>query len=250
MFEITLSTNRARSNDISFLINKLRPVVKSMKGVMVCEEFDKRVKLALAVKEDKKDLLLGAVFEAVSECIVRSYKEEYLSKHLKIKLSSPVIKATFIKALTMFDKSGDKKIIKEQLKPSAEILIDSLYNFRLWELEKRWQEMCDLVSENSGYLVMSGTLMELMRFLVLTSETETGELHVHSGHGNVFALLNDGTEMFKMEYKEKDDSSKIGVISELICLAPEKIVVHKDVLDSELSSYISSLFEGKVSVIK
>lgn len=250
MFELTLSTSSTKSSDITFLIKRLRPTIKSHHGIMVCEEFDKRVKLALAVNEDKKEVVLGAVFDAVAEVIIRSYKEQYLKEHLKLGLTSSVTRATFIKALTMFDKSGDKALIKSKLEPCHEILIDSLYNFRLWELEKRWQEICNLVSENSNYLIMSGSFMELMRFLILTSETEIGEVHVHYSPGSVWVAGPDGKEIFRLSYKEKDDNSKIGVLTELISLAPEKIIVHSDVIDNELSSYISSLFDGKVSVLK
>ncbi len=250
MFELTISTNSAKSSDITFLIKRLRPTIKSHHGIMVCEEFDKRVKLALAVSEDKKDVVLGAVFDAVAEVIIRSYKEQYLEKHLKLALSSSVTRATFIKALTMFDKAGDKALIKSKLEPCREILIDSLYNFRLWELEKRWQEICNLVSENSSYLIMSGSFMELMKFLILTSETEMGEVHVHYSPGSIWAVGESGNEIFKLSYKEKDDNSKIRVLTELISLAPEKIILHSDIVDSELTAYISSLFDGKVSVLK
>ena len=63
-------------------------------------------------------------------------------------------------------------------------------------------------------------------------------------------ISSNKTTTFIVLYKEKDDDSKIGVISEILALSPEKIIVHNDVVDGELSSYIVSLFDDKVCVLK
>jgi len=249
MFEMTISTAKVKSKDISFIINKLRPAFKSMKGIMVCEEFDNRENLALAVNDDKKDLAISLIFDAVSEAIIRSYKEEFLLQNLKIKLPSKVTTYAFIKALVMFDKSNDKRLIKSKLVPCEEICIDSFYRFRLWDLEKRWQEVATLVTENSGYLLASGSFTQLMKFLILTNEAEFGELHLLSEEGQIRAQGTDSKEVFVVDYKN-DDNSKINVISEIISLAPKKIVLHSKGVDLDLVNYITSLFEGKVSVLK
>lgn len=250
MFEITISTHKSRQKDISFIINRIRSQMKLFKGIMVCEEIDNRVNLALAVKKDKKEMVLAVVFDAVAEAIVRGYKEEFLFERLQSKMRDKVALTTFVKALTMFDKSSDKDIIKKQIDLSDNILIDSLYKFRLWELENRWGEIANLVADNSSYLLMSGTFMELMRFLIMSNESEFGLVHLHSRGGDIFAESKDGKEVFSFKYKEKDDNSKIKVISELITLAPEKIILHNDIQDEDLSKFLVSLFDGKISVIK
>ncbi len=249
MFELTISTCKSKSGDISYILEKLRGPIKNMKGVLVCEEFDGRVKLALAVCDEKKDYLLSLVFDAISEAIIRDYKEEYLSKHLRLKINSKVTESAFIRALTMFDKSADKEIIKKSLTVSDEILIDSLYHFRLWELEKRWKEIAELVSENSGYLLMSGTFMELMKFLIVTSESEEAEIHLHQCGQNVYGENSQGKQVFSFKF-ENGENGILSVLSELIWLAPEKIVIHNDLNLSDVTDYILTLFDGKVSVMK
>jgi len=250
MFEITITTSKAKSKDISFIINKLRPDFKAMKGIMVCEEFDKRVKLALAVSKEKKDLAISLIFDAVSEAIIRDYKEEYLLKNLKISLPNKITLNAFVKALTMFDKINDKDIIKKKLVLTDELHLDSFYNFRLWELEKRWQEIAQLVTENSGYLLASGSFMELMKFLIMTNDAEFGELHMFYENGSIIAQNKDGREIFNLKYMKDDVNSKINVISEIISLSPQKIILHNDKFDIELCEYIESLFDGKVCVLK
>ena len=249
MYELTVSTSKAKSSDINFLVNKLRQPLKTLRGIMVCEESDSRVNLAIAVDDNKKDYALGVIFDAVCEVIIRSYKYDFLKKNLQINIASPVTECAFIRALTMFDKQNDKQLIKKHLKPNGQILLDSLYHFRLWELEKRWKDTADIVSQNSSYLLAQGSFMELMRFLIMTNESETGEVHVKTQDNRIFACLKEGKELFTFDYKENDDNN-IKVLSELICLAPEKIVLYQDLDGSELSKYIFSLFDGKVSVVK
>lgn len=245
MFEMTLSEAKAKSKVITFIIGKLRGVVKNAKGIMVCEEYDQRICLAIAVRKDKKDFLLGVIFDAVCEAIIRFYKEDYLLSHIELKFADQVASAAFVKALTMFDKAGDKEIIRKHLLPCSELNIDSLYHFRLWELESRWADIARLVCDNSPYLSHQATFFELMRFLILTSETEVGEINLFFKGQQVIATGKDGSELFNKSYSS-DDKSKISVVSELICLSPEKIVLFCDKFDCELKDFIASLFAGKV----
>lgn len=248
MFEMTVSTSKARSKDISYIVGKLRSAVKSMKGIMVCEEFDGRTKLAIAVNEKKKDLMLSLIFDAVSEAIVRSYKEEFLIKNIKIVSRNKLVMSTLVKALTLFDKDSDKQLIKKQLAYCEELYIDSFYHFRLWELEERWGQICRLVEENSAYLYESNSLGELMKFLIATGETELDEIHLHAKRGSVGGFSSAGKEIFKLSYK-KDETSKIDVVSKLIDNLPEKIIVYDEV-DGELAQLLMSIFDGKVSLRK
>ena len=250
MFELTISTIKQRSKDINYIISKIRPVIKQLKGVLVSEEYDGRVRLALAVHENKKDIVLGYVFDYIADIVILSYKEEYLRSNIKLKTSSEVTKASFVKALVMFDKANEKEIVKKSLKPCNELVIDSLYMFRLWELEKKWKDLCRLVVDNSVYLQIDSTLIEMMRFIIMSNDIEFGELHLHKGEGTIYAHGKDGREVFNVLYKEKDDFSKINVINELLTLSPEKIIVHNDIVDYDLSSYIVSLFDEKVCILK
>ena len=249
MFELTISTVKQKSKDINYIISKIRPVIKQMKGVLVSEEYEGRVRIALAVYEDKKDIILGYVFDAIADVVILSYKEEYLKNNIRLKLSSELAKASFVRTLVMFDKANEKEVVKKFLKPCDEIIIDSLYLFRLWELEKKWKDLCDLVVDNAPYLQMDNTLTEMMRFIIMSNDVEFGELHLHKGENTIYAHGKDGREVFNVLYKEKDDCSKINVINELLMLSPEKIIVHNDVVDRDLSSYIVSLFDNKVCIL-
>lgn len=249
MFEITISSAKTKNKDISFIIHKLRPKLKGLKAIMVCEDFDGRVYLAIATNENNKDLLLSLLFDVVSDVIIRDYKEEVILANLKIKTNDKLTFTTFAKALTMFDRNSDKEFIKSKLSPAKVINIDSFYLFRLWELEKRWKDIALLVSENSNYLMMSGALSDLMKFLIMTNEVEFGDLHLYYENGKILAKSADGLEVFSVKY-QNDDNLKIRVVSELISLSPQKIVLHRELSDLELTKYLMDLYEGKISILK
>ena len=249
MFELTISTSKAKSSDINYIINKIRKPIKNMHGILVMEEYEGRSNLAIAVDKSKKDYVLGLIFDAISEAIIRSYKYDFLNENISLQVTSLVTRCAFIRALTMFDKQSDKDFIKKRLKPSGKICIDSLYHFRLWELEKKWKDIASLVSQNSNYLLAQGAFFDLMKFLILTNEVETGEIHIKTQNNQIFACLKEGKEVFAFDYKDNDDSL-VKILSELICLAPEKIVLYPDLDGSELSKYIFSLFDDRVLVVK
>lgn len=249
MFEITLSSARNKYKHISFLIDKIRPKLKTINAVMVCEDFDGRENLAIASKNNDKDLILSFVFDAVSEAIIRTYKEEILFENLKNKIQDNVLLITFIKALTMYDKTSDKEFILSKLTPSKTINIDSLYFFKLRELTNRWVNIADLLSENSSFLMMSGTFNDLIKFLISSNDVEFGDVILNIEKGNIVGKSIDGTKVFCLEYNN-DDSSKIKLVSELIFLAPNKIILSKDFNGLDITKYLEFIYDGKISILK
>ena len=227
-------------------MSKMRPQIKSLKGILTYAEVEKRPKLAFAVPENKKDYFVAVLFDAICEAIIKSYKFEYFLNNIKLHLNSRVTEVAFLKALTMFDKSADKEIIKKYIPISGEILLDSLYNFRLWELEKRWREVIKLVEDNKGYLLLSGSFIDLMKFLLLSIEPEIDEVHIYGGEGYVYCQNKQGKELFNCAFNDENENQIISIISELITLAPEKIVLHLTESQEKLGTYIKNLFELKV----
>lgn len=246
MFEIAVSTCQSRIKDIEFLMSKLRPEIKGLKGILTFAEIEKRPKLAFAVPDSKKDYFLSLLFDGICETIIKSYKYEYFLKHINLHLNNKVTEVAFLKALTVFDKATDKQIIKQHISIAGEILIDSLYNFRLWELEKRWDEVIKLVEDNKGYLLLSGSFIDLMKFLLLSIEPEIDEVHLYKGEGCICCQNKQGKELFNCAYGEEKEVQIINIISEIISLSPAKIIMHLGEDCMQLTSYIRNLFELKV----
>lgn len=250
MFELTLSTCKAKQKDIDFVYSLLKNKIKSVKGIIVCEELDGRTKVAFAVPESEKDYAISLAFDAVSEAIIKSYKKDFLKRNISLQTGNKIAENVFISALSVYDKQSDKDFIKKELKPTSEILIDSFYNFRLWELEKRWKNIADLMSENASYLSVSGSFLDLMKFLVLSNECEEKEVHIRKGEGNVFCSAGSGKELFNMIYDTSDDNFIINILSELISISPEKIIIHKELENTALAGEILNVFDKRVCLLK
>lgn len=250
MFEITVSTSKSRNKDIDFIRSFLKNKIKSQKGLMASEEIDGRTKLAIAVSNEKKDFVLSLLFDAIAEVIVRNYKYEFFKKNITLQTSNVVLESVFIKALSVYDKESDKDFIKKQLKPSDEILIDSFCQFRLWELEKRWRNIADLMTENATYMSVNSSLSDLMRFLVASCDCGVGEVHIRESDSIIFCEDLSKKELFNMIYDDSDVSAKINIINELISILPEKIIVHKELDGCALANEIVNVFGEKVVVLK
>lgn len=250
MFELTISTSKTKEKDIDFIFSMLKNKIRSVKGIVVSEEVDGRVKLSLAVPQSQKEFAVSLTFDAIAESIVQSYKHEFLKRNLNFQTGNKMVESALIKALSVYDKKSDKDFIKSKLVLSSEILIDSFFRFRLWELEKRWKNIAELVRENMSFLCMNGSLVELMRFLVMSNECEIGELHIHVSDGIVHCHDLSGEELFNMVYDPLDETSKINILTELISLSPEKIVIHQEDADCDIASEIVNVFERKVCVVK
>lgn len=250
MFELTVSTSKTNEKDIEFIFSMLKNKIRAVKGIVVSEEVDGRVKLSLAVPREQKEFAVSLTFDAIAESIVQNYKHDFLKRNLNFQTGNKTVESALVKALSVYDKKSDKELIKSKLTLSNEILIDSFFRFRLWELEKRWKNVAELVRENMSFLSMNGSLVELMRFLVMSNDCETGELHIHVSDGIVHCHDTSGEELFNMVYASSDQTSKINILTELISLSPEKIVVHQDDENSDLASEIVNVFDKKVSVLK
>ena len=250
MFELTISTCKAKYKDIDFIFSILKNKIKSVKGIIVCEEVDGRTKLAVAVPDSQKDYAISLAFDAISEAIIKSYKYDFLKRNISLQTGNKIAESALISALSVYDKQSDKEFIKRELKPTGEILIDSFYNFRLWELEKRWKNIADLMSENASYLNLSGSFSDLMKFLVLSNECGEKEVHVRKGEGNIFCLAESGKELFNMIYDTSDDNLIINILSELISLSPEKIIIHKELENTAIAGEILNVFDKRVCLIK
>jgi len=249
MFEITVSSSKTKRKDISFIVKAIKPKLKQIRAVMVSECCGERENLAIATEEYNKELVLSWLFDAISETIIRNYKEEIFIEKLKSKINDSVALNSFVKALTMFDKSSDKDLIKSALKPCEVINIDSLYLFNLWELQKRWESVAVLICENVNSLLISGAFNELMKFLIITNEVEFGDVYLSLNNNEIFAKSVDGLEVFKVDYFN-DDNTKIKLVSELISLAPNKIILTEDFSNLEIAEYLEFLYDEKISVVK
>ena len=245
MWEFTLNDSSTKTSYINFLYTKLESKVKFVGGIIIRQTNADKTSLSLAVPTKQKDYFVLLILELVSEVITLDYKYDYLESRLGPYIKNELTKSAFLKALTIFDKQTDKDLIKKELVLGKELNINSFYNFKLYALRKRWEDICNVVEDNVSSIEKADAFSELLKFLIKTSDVNYDEVHLYKKHKNYVLLdkLNKPIEVLDCH----NSSVEIKAITSLIALCPAKIVLHKNGDASEpFYDYIFDLFADKV----
>ncbi len=249
MYELTISNQKEKLKFMEFAYEKLKPHVENSKGLIVFESVGDRSNISLAVPNNQKSFYKAFTLELVSEIMVMDYKYDYLKNHLSSKIENQGLWIGFLKALTVFDKQTDKELVKKNLSFENEILIDSAYHFKMWELLARWKEITELVSENLASLAAKNSFMDLLRFLIVASDSEADTVYVKNCKNNVKVMINNEKIAKNLCFLENDTDVTERIIAELICLNPRQIVIDLPQDYDKLIDNVNKIFPSKVSVI-
>jgi hypothetical protein len=100
------------------------------------------------------------VFDTIANQIVTTMKSWHIAKHIALK--DPQL----IEVLTRYDQKTDLILASTLLEITPVMNLDSLYDFRLFQLKKRWDEVVSLVNDNVRHLACKGMYAEFLRFLI------------------------------------------------------------------------------------
>lgn len=246
IFELTLSIENAKSNVIDFLFDKLSAQVKFNNGVIVKVKSQTRTNLSLAVNKKQKDYFILLLLELISEVITIEYKSEFFENNLGLIYNSPIMQTALISALTVFDKQTDKDLIKKSLILEKEFYIDRFYWFKLGALRQRWSDICQLVTDNSIRLKLSGGSNDLIKFLLKTSEVNALEVHLIDQNENF--LVADSLNNPICALSSVNPGGELTTLKNLIMLSPSKIIVYPQGKEKPLNKLLYSLFEDRIVI--
>ena len=145
----------------------------------------------------------------------------------------------------MFDKQTDIDLVKKNLVIDNNIVIDSLYHFKLIELKNRWQDIVDLISQNLINLIAGDCLKDMLKFLIASSPAKIENIYISDNDNKIKLFNNDINISIDKKYKNYEEK----IISKLINLCPKNIYITNDVYTQyDMSKKIEDLFEGRVFV--
>ena len=249
MFELTISSSCSESFLIERLALNLDPIIKDVGGVLVFGLFEGRAAMTLAAKKEKKDYIKSIVISEIADVIVSHYKYNFLMN--SISYSNESEKETLVKALTEFDKSTDKDLAIKNITFSNNILLDSLYHFKLKDLKDRWVNIADLVSNNLPSLIAGDCLIDMMKFLIKQSPPKIEELYIIDNDDEVLLIKGNLTSKCNLSFKKSSKSFERDIIDNLISLSPRKIFITRDAYAKiKFADKIEDLFEGKVYITR
>ena len=181
------------------------------------------------------------------DSMVVYYKEKYLLSHMKIAGLDNLPFKLIVKAITIFDKSQDVASLYDKIETgTTDINVHSFYVFKMGELRQRWQEICELFSNNIRLMGHSEVLIELIRYLILVTESERRVVEIDIEENDICIKDENGTLLVE-PIRLNEEGGSINVILHLISFAPKTIAIKFDKeKNPKLADFVENLFAGKV----
>ena len=168
MFELSISTTSDKQHYINDIFDKLKDELKADKGVGVKYNYGGRSYYSIAVLEKKKEYYKSKIVDHIVFMIIDDYKFNYFKENLLF-TNQNIISQSFLKAISIFDFQMDGEIIKSQIELTKDVLVDSLYYFKLGPLLEKWKKTAFIINQNH-ILCSSESMIEVLKYLTMSSE--------------------------------------------------------------------------------
>ncbi len=248
MWELNISVDNNKSDSLTGIEGRIRPFVRPGKGIMILDRERGRTYLSIACEEDLCERLQRELREAVSDAITVDFKEKFLLRHSRLPKANKINYNAFLKALVAFDREWDRELVLKNLVYKDELLLDGFYNFRLKELREKWQEVCDLANQNSGYLEYHETFLELLRFLVQTIDTKEKHITIVKEKDEYGFLNADGKAVNRQKLKLDRTITDETLLPNLITVAPKEIRLLNCQIPDYVKNLMSCIFNVKTGI--
>jgi len=247
MFELSISTTIDKQHYITELHDKLKEEIKSDFGIIIKFNYLGRSYLSIAINEKKKEYYKTKIVDYIIFMIIDDYKFNYYKENLLLHKQN-VISQSFLKAISIFDSEMDSEFIKSQLQLKDEILVDSLYHFKLRLLQERWQKTALIINQNQILCSME-SMIEVLKYLTNSSENSLITANIFIEKRQIKFKKNTNYKYFK-----KDFNGYSNFLTEIVRLNPLKINLKRtniDELDSEnnIIELLSKIFTDKVYLL-
>lgn len=242
MFELTLCVSFERQKYISKFYKTMLSSVRNDSGIIIKHNSEGKSYLSIAVSDEKKEYIKSKALDFVLEVIQKEFKYNYFKDNLNIVEKNSLTEA-FLNAITCFDEEIDKEEIKKKINFSGEIVIESLFYFKLQELVSRWRKTVEIINHN---LIMNSDPMmcEVLRYLCAVSENNS--VFVDLKFSNKQIILKNFVCNKKFKKTEEGVSS---LFAEIIRLNPTKINITESENNSdfgEITSTLLKVFNDKI----
>ena len=121
--------------------------------------------LSVAYNKDFTCEILKEYKKLISN-IVKKYKLEYFKNNIKNLSLLGKMENVFLKVLQFFDEESDVIEIDKFFELTGTLFINEFYHFKLNNLRKKWNEICNLTNENNHFFESDALTIELIKFLI------------------------------------------------------------------------------------
>ena len=245
MFELTLSTTIDKQVYLSKLFEKLDNEIKQDSGIIAKQNNNGRAYLVMAADESKKEYYRAQVFDHIVQMIVDDYKYNFFKENL-ISNEDSEIYGAFLKSVTNFDQECDKEIVMGQIQLEGEVLVDSLFHFKLASLRDRWKKTVDIINQNN---ITSKTEMmnDVLRYLLAVSDGEAASAEIVISPKSLSISNCCQNKKFKTNFYGRSN-----FFAEIVRLNPAKINLrsyHINANTEDIKQKLISIFGEKIYLI-
>ncbi len=201
--------------------------------------------LLFASDESIMQICKSKIKKCISTYIIDVYKYEFFSSKI-IGHNSSLLNQAYVKALTLYDIDTDMALLNSSFELDTQFYIDSFIRFKMSDITRMWQELCDLITSNINYLNRD-MMIDVMRQFISTFETSTSTLKIIIEQDN-FVLYK--LDINKPPIKLKDNAPAIDIINFTLLSNPNQIQIYGDTNQGfSIISLLKSLYDDKVVVI-
>ncbi|MCL2234738.1 MAG: hypothetical protein FWC11_01315 [Firmicutes bacterium] len=220
--------------------------LKDYKGVLAKSENAHRTSISIACVKEHKNEVIALIKEAIIMTILCQIKFEYLTKAMKNIRLNEESHEILLASLVAFDRETESEMVDKSLKLGEQIALDGLFNFRLNELKKRWDDIALLARNNATYLNNDEALCELLRFLLSAISPKIMRLDISEGGKGG----DKGQYFVKGDYQGGGFEYKINCANQLLLylinVAPLELNLHGKFSDKKLLNRLTNIFETSV----
>ena len=237
MFELTISTAQADGEYISNFYKKFKDEIKQNSCLIEKINCFNRSYLTFAIKKELKDYFISKILDEIVFIIIDRYKTKFFEERLNTD-NQNVLFQSFLKSISIFDSDIDRDCIVKNIEFSGQILIDSLYHFKLQDLRNRWQKTIDMILLN-GIHKQNSSMIDIMKYLTTMSENTVQNAEIDE---------NLKIKFFEKIKNYKNDFSGLSnFLTEMIELNPARIVIkNSDGSGEEVVSMLCKIFHNKI----
>lgn len=238
MWEFCVQVSREMSIAADFIYDNLKKESASFGAIITKHEQDNIINIMLACEQYDKARLKIFATNIIIETICTLFKQDFLTKALRLPVQSGLHYQALKKALISFDKETDSFLVSRQLDLEGGINLESFYYFKLKSLRQKWAELTSIANENSYFLSSGENFVDLLKFLVDNLEITHDTINVYV-EGDTYKIMDSRNRCLQTRDDEDLVSCIIGLSPRQINFygkksADEKILLLEQIFDKRL----------------
>lgn len=186
------------------------------------------------------------VLEFLAEQIVTKYKTEYFNRNIKVDFLKQAQRNALIKALVYFDIESDIYYVLLAIENLQKVILRSVDIFILPKIKNKWAEFVTVTNLNGGHLLNYEVFVEFLKFLICSIQPKTKVVNLKCDINN-YLFFDEAGSLIESNVGLSDE---LGLITNLVLLAPKNINIHCiDQVSNKTFKTLYYLFDKKINLL-